>query len=183
MHTVPFVAYAALSLACSGGLQIPAWAEAQSRCGLPVVIADGWQVGDQGTTIANPERLCALSDKLAKSNSANVHTVVLVRNGTLLFEYYRKGHDEKWGRPIGEIEYAPDVRHDVRSISKSVVSLRNLVAAELAKGFGFFQSKPSSAFSPVAVTPDELGNAWDGSKVHLRRSDACSAARKFLELL
>jgi fumarylacetoacetate (FAA) hydrolase len=47
------------------------------------------------------------------------------------------------------------------------VSLRNLVPAELAKGFGFFQSKPSTAFSPVAVTPDELGSAWDGSKVHL----------------
>ena len=46
------------------------------------------------------------------------------------------------------------------------VSLRNLVPPELAKGFGFFQSKPSSAFSPVAVTPDELGDAWDG-KVHL----------------
>jgi fumarylacetoacetate (FAA) hydrolase len=47
------------------------------------------------------------------------------------------------------------------------VSLRNLIPAELAKGFGFFQSKPSSAFSPVAVTPDELGEAWDGGKVHL----------------
>jgi fumarylacetoacetate (FAA) hydrolase len=47
------------------------------------------------------------------------------------------------------------------------VSLRNLVPAELAKGFGFFQSKPSTAFSPVAATPDELGQAWDGGKVHL----------------
>jgi fumarylacetoacetate (FAA) hydrolase len=47
------------------------------------------------------------------------------------------------------------------------VSLRGLIPAELAKGFGFFQSKPSSAFSPVAVTPDELGDAWDGGKVHL----------------
>ncbi|MBU6951514.1 MULTISPECIES: fumarylacetoacetate hydrolase family protein [unclassified Hahella] len=47
------------------------------------------------------------------------------------------------------------------------VSLRNLIPGELAKGFGFFQSKPSSAFSPVAVTPDELGDAWDGGKVHL----------------
>ncbi|MBB3236541.1 fumarylacetoacetate hydrolase family protein [Phyllobacterium endophyticum] len=47
------------------------------------------------------------------------------------------------------------------------VSLRGLIPDELAKGFGFFQSKPSSAFSPVAVTPDELGDAWDGSKVHL----------------
>ena len=47
------------------------------------------------------------------------------------------------------------------------VSLRNLVPAELAKGFGFLQSKPASAFSPVAVTPDELGGAWRDSRVHL----------------
>ncbi len=47
------------------------------------------------------------------------------------------------------------------------VSLRNLIPAELGKGFGFFQSKPSSAFSPVAVTPDELGSAWDGGKIAL----------------
>ncbi|MCT7944933.1 MULTISPECIES: fumarylacetoacetate hydrolase family protein [Shewanella] len=47
------------------------------------------------------------------------------------------------------------------------VSLRNLIPGELAKGFGFFQSKPSSSFSPVAVTPDELGASWEDSKVHL----------------
>ncbi len=47
------------------------------------------------------------------------------------------------------------------------VSLRGLIPGELAKGFGFFQSKPSSAFSPVAVTPDELGEAWSGGKLHL----------------
>lgn len=47
------------------------------------------------------------------------------------------------------------------------VSLRNLIPNELAKGFGFYQSKPASAFSPVAVTPDELGDAWQGSKLHL----------------
>ena len=46
-------------------------------------------------------------------------------------------------------------------------SLRNLIPGELAKGFGFFQSKPATAFSPVAVTPDELGDAWEGGRVHL----------------
>lgn len=46
------------------------------------------------------------------------------------------------------------------------VSLRNLIPRELGKGFGFYQSKPSSAFSPVAVTPDELGRDWDGNKLH-----------------
>jgi fumarylacetoacetate (FAA) hydrolase len=46
------------------------------------------------------------------------------------------------------------------------VSLRNLIPAELGKGFGFFQSKPATAFSPVAVTPDELGDAWREGRVH-----------------
>jgi fumarylacetoacetate (FAA) hydrolase len=48
------------------------------------------------------------------------------------------------------------------------LTLRNLVPSELAKGFGFFQSKPATAFSPFAVTPDELGDAWRGGRVHLR---------------
>ncbi len=47
------------------------------------------------------------------------------------------------------------------------VSLRNLIPAELAKGFGFFQSKPATAFSPVAVTTDELGDAWQGGRLHM----------------
>lgn len=46
------------------------------------------------------------------------------------------------------------------------VSLRNLIPGELGKGFGFFQSKPASSFSPVAITPDELGDAWQDCKVH-----------------
>jgi fumarylacetoacetate (FAA) hydrolase len=47
------------------------------------------------------------------------------------------------------------------------ITLRNLIPDELAKGFGFFVSKPASAFSPVAVTPDELGDAWQDGRVHL----------------
>src|SRR5439155_25758987 len=47
------------------------------------------------------------------------------------------------------------------------VTLRNLVPGELAKGFGFFQAKPATAFSPFAVTPDELGPAWRAGRLHL----------------
>lgn len=47
------------------------------------------------------------------------------------------------------------------------VSLRGLIPGELAKGFGFYQSKPASSFSPVAITPDELGDVWHDNKVHL----------------
>jgi fumarylacetoacetate (FAA) hydrolase len=64
---------------------------------------------------------------------------------------------------------SPDVCADKIRLLMLVndVSLRGLIPAELAKGFGFFQSKPSSVFSPVAVTPDELGDAWQEGRVHL----------------
>ena len=66
------------------------------------------------------------------------------------------------------------------------VSLRNLIPAELTKGFGFLQGKPATAFSPVAVTPDELGDAWHGGQLHLdlestwngRRAGRCSAGEE-----
>ena len=63
---------------------------------------------------------------------------------------------------------AEDARDYIRLVMiVNDVSLRNLIPGELAKGFGFFQSKPSSAFAPVAVTPDELGDAWKDGKLHL----------------
>lgn len=87
--------------------------------------------------------------------------------------------DESWGIDLeGELAVVTDdvpmatSRADARAHIKLLmlvndVSLRGLIPGELDKGFGFFQSKPASAFSPVAVTPDELGNAWDGGRVHL----------------
>ncbi len=87
--------------------------------------------------------------------------------------------DEAWGIDMeGEIAVivddvpmgaSPDeARAAIRLVMLvNDVSLRGLIPAELSKGFGFFQGKPSSAYSPVAVTPDELGDAWDGGKLHL----------------
>lgn len=87
--------------------------------------------------------------------------------------------DEAWGIDMeGEVAVIVDdvpmgaTLEEARDAIRLVmlvndVSLRGLIPAELAKGFGFFRSKPSSAFSPVAVTPDELGDAWDGGRVHL----------------
>lgn len=63
---------------------------------------------------------------------------------------------------------ADEARSKIRLIMLvNDVSLRGLIPNELAKGFGFFQSKPASAFSPVAVTPDELGDKWQDGRVHL----------------
>jgi len=69
--------------------------------------------------------------------------------------------------PVGA--RAADAARHVRLLClANDVTLRNLIPAELGKGFGFFQSKPATAFSPVALTPDELGPAWQGGRVHLR---------------
>jgi fumarylacetoacetate (FAA) hydrolase len=88
-------------------------------------------------------------------------------------------NDEAWGIDFeGEVAIITDdvpmgcvatdaERHIKLLMLVNDVSLRNLIPAELAKNFGFFQSKPASAFSPVAVTPDELGQAWSDAKVHL----------------
>ena len=87
--------------------------------------------------------------------------------------------DEAWGLDLeGEIavilgdvpmgvSVADALAHVRLIVLVNDVSLRNLIPAEIAKGFGFFHGKPSSAFSPVAVTPDELGSAWLDGKVHL----------------
>src|SRR5690606_10191026 len=86
--------------------------------------------------------------------------------------------DESWGCDLeGEIAVITgDVRAgaDREAAQKSIrlvmlandISLRNLIPHELGKGFGFFQSKPSSSFSPAAVTPDDLGPMWDGARLH-----------------
>ncbi len=70
--------------------------------------------------------------------------------------------------PIGTSAEQVRARHEIRLVMLvNDWTLRNLTASELAKGFGFYQSKPATGFSPVAVTPDELGAAWDGGKVLL----------------
>jgi fumarylacetoacetate (FAA) hydrolase len=87
--------------------------------------------------------------------------------------------DESWGIDLeaevavitGDVPMGAGVQEAAAAIRLVMlvndVSLRNLIPGELAKGFGFFQAKPASAFSPVAVTPDELGTAWRDATLHL----------------
>ncbi len=100
--------------------------------------------------------------------------------------------------PVGSEDYGIDFESEVCVVTSDVpmgvspheagdyvqlvclvndVSLRNLIPAELAKGFGFVQSKPRSALSPVMVTPDELGDAWHDGKVHLPLVTTLDGAR------
>jgi len=67
---------------------------------------------------------------VASGALAGLHAVVLLRRGELLFERYWAGDDERWGRPLGRVDFAPDVLHDLRSVTKSVVGLLYGIALE-----------------------------------------------------
>jgi fumarylacetoacetate (FAA) hydrolase len=89
-------------------------------------------------------------------------------------------HDPAWGLDyesevcvvLGDVPLGTQAIDAARAVRLVMLAndctLRNLIPDELAKGFGFFQSKPATAFSPFAVTPDELGDAWRGGRLHLR---------------
>jgi hypothetical protein len=81
-------------------------------------------------TIANPESAGLRSEPLRDLvewldgfGQANIHSVLVVRYGRLLFEHYRAGEDECWGEPLGNVAHGPGSKHDLRSVTKSVISL------------------------------------------------------------
>jgi len=81
-------------------------------------------------TIANPESaglrsepLRDLIDWLDGFSQANIHSILVVRHGRLLFEHYRPGEDQCWGEPLGNVAHGPESKHDLRSVTKSVMSL------------------------------------------------------------
>ena len=81
-------------------------------------------------TIANPESAGLRSEPLRDLvewldgiGQANIHSVLVVRHGRLLFEHYRAGEDQCWGEPLGNVAHGPESKHDLRSVTKSVISL------------------------------------------------------------
>jgi len=102
---------------------MPAWSETGTDCGQPSAAADGWQVATPDEMDVDATRFCSLSEMLAKSTWLNVHAVLVVRHGKLVFEAYAAGMDENWGEPLGVVAHDAATKHDVRSVSKSVVSL------------------------------------------------------------
>ena len=119
--------------------------EGRAECGAPADIGDGWQLGTQAAARLDGTRLCALVDRLAGAPQDNLHAVVVVRDGRLVFEDYRSGPDQRWGQELGTVGYGPELTHDVRSVSKSVTSLlvgialdRKLIAGVDEPVLGFF---------------------------------------------
>ena len=122
-----------LFLASLGALALTAPALAQEpNCGKPTALGDGWAIATPQEAEIDPAALCGLDKFIAQWPQANIHSVVVVRRGKLVMERYYKGEDDRWGTPLGTVTFGPDVKHDLRSISKSVTSL--LVGIALGEG-------------------------------------------------
>ena len=108
-------------------------AQEAQKCGTaPAAIGDGWAIDRPESVSMDTGALCQLDKFIGQWKEANIHAVVVARAGKLVMERYYTGPDERWGTPIGTVAYGPDVKHDLRSISKSVTSL--LVGIALGRG-------------------------------------------------
>src|SRR5258708_34635699 len=135
---------------------LPASAEEAKVCGAPVALNDGWTLATQAEVGLDAAKLCELDSFLAQWPGANIHAVVVVRTGRLAMERYCAGEDERWGDKLGRVTYGPEVKHDLRSISKSVPSL--LVGSALSEGkFPALDSPVFDAFPDYAElrTPEK----------------------------
>ena len=161
-------------LAALLALCLPASAQDAKVCGAPVALNDGWGIAGQAEVGLDPAKLCELDAFIAQWPQANIHAVVVVRNGKLVMERYFSGNDDRWLEKLGSVQFGPEVLHDVRSISKSVTSLLVGIAHNEGK-FPALDSPVFDAFPDYAElrTPEKgritfrhlltmsAGLAWD----------------------
>jgi len=175
----------------------PALAESSVGCGVPVARDDGWRIAAvDDDRLLDRDALCKMTDEIAASSTANVHAVLVVRDGKLAFERYFRGGEEIYDRRIGNVTFDADTLNSMKSVSKSVTSLavgialdRGLITSIEAPIFSFFPEL-SDLRSPekdriqlvhaltmsmglkwVEATPDNEGNN-DEVRMHMSR-DPC----------
>lgn len=125
-------------------------ANAADGCGVPPERGDGWPGGSvAGDSLVNREALCGMADRLATSD-ANIHAVLVARDGKLAFERYFKGADEIpgyiYGRRVETIAFDADTLHNMKSVSKSVASL--VVGIAIDRGLIRGVDEPIFSFFP-----------------------------------
>jgi CubicO group peptidase (beta-lactamase class C family) len=135
-------------------LIVPMPASAQLGCDMPIELNDGWTRATPAQVGIDTNRLCRIDRFLEQWPEHNIHAVLVVRRGKLVMDRYFTGTDERWGTPLGKVVHTAEQMHDLRSITKSVVSL--LVG--IAIGEGKFPPLDSSAIdffpelSPLRTT-------------------------------
>src|SRR6266851_5507760 len=129
---------------------LPVYADPPDGCGVPVARDDGWPVASVNEDkLIDRGALCRMTDRLAASSYANVHAVLVVRGGKLVFERYFRGSDEIpgriYGRRVENVTFDADTLHNMKSVSKSVASLalgiaidRGLIRSVNEPIFSFF---------------------------------------------
>jgi CubicO group peptidase (beta-lactamase class C family) len=110
-------------------------------CGAPVTTEDGWSTATPEEVGFDPAALCQWSARRLVTPRDNIHALLVVRQGKLVFEQYYPGDDERGGRPVGQIPYDQTMLHDLRSVSKTVTAL--LV------GIALSQQKLASLDQPI----------------------------------
>jgi CubicO group peptidase (beta-lactamase class C family) len=147
-----------------------------ASCGTPAVLGDGWPIATPEDAGLDGTRLCGIAERL-KATEANVHGVVIVRHGKLVFEQYFSGHDMPWAGAEGQYAFDAATKHDMRSISKSVVSLLFGIAIDRKLIAGV--DEPVLRFFPEYAERKTAG--WD--KITLRHLLQMSSGLRWNENL
>jgi CubicO group peptidase (beta-lactamase class C family) len=142
---------AALLLAASA----PARGQSSPACGTPTSLDDGWSIATPESVGLDSAPLCAIAARM-KETGANVHAVAIVRHGRLVFEQYFSGPDEQW-EVAGRFDHDATTKHDMRSASKSVVSL--LVGIAIDRKLIASAEEPVVKFFPEYAAVKSPG--WD----------------------
>jgi CubicO group peptidase (beta-lactamase class C family) len=153
----------------------PAWAQTSPACGAPTALDDGWTIATPESVGLDRARLCTIAARM-KETEANVHAVVIVRHGKLVFEQYFSGPDERWD-VAGRFDHDPTTKHDMRSASKSVISLlvgiaidRKLIASAeepVVKFFPEYSDLKSPGWDQITVRhllTMSSGIQWDENR-------------------
>jgi CubicO group peptidase (beta-lactamase class C family) len=129
-----FVTYAVVVGFVLSHAPFSAYASTQAAppCGSAAVLHDSWVVATPESFGFESRQLCAIGNAVRHGRLRNLHGVVVARRGRLVFEQYFTGRDERGGSPVGDVTFGPETLHDVRSITKSIVSL--LYGIALAQG-------------------------------------------------
>jgi CubicO group peptidase (beta-lactamase class C family) len=141
----------------------PSSTASATDCGIPTVIDDGWKIAPPASVKLDTHPLCQWINRYLADPKENVHSIVVVRHGALVFERYFSGNDQLWGVGLGNVSYGPSQLHDVRGITASVTSL--LV------GIALDQKKIKSLDQPVFDFVPEYADLRTPEKERIRVRD------------
>ena len=116
------------------------------RYRVPQTLDDGWTTASLDSVGMDRRHIEQMTEAIRRYADWNIHAVLIERDGRLVYEEYFAGEDQRWGRPLGRVHFDGHTRHDLRSVSKSVVSA--LVGIALASGALRSLDEPILGFFP-----------------------------------